>query len=282
MTSVTLNGDYVGTLNGLAVTNPNASDGFDTFGENPPGYVSPNVAPPAGTPVADTVRMLRPSTTTAITVNGGRPTGPALPTGDTLGDIINIDVSAMPTGKAVVWGTLATGYTSLFSFNEVAAFSYIEIEDTNLVDNGILTNFQQGDYFARGTTGNDVIQFQANASNPNAAVAKVNAYQAVYLIPGKTLVYGGAGNDTISQSVYAHPAEFYGQDGTDTISGGPAADKLVGGTGNDSINANNGNDTIWGDNDPVAVGLEDTAANRSILASDTAGPARARRRSITS
>ena len=272
VTSVTLNGDYVGTLNGLAVTNPNASDGFDTFGENPPGYVSPNVAPPAGTPVADTVRMLRPSTTTAITVNGGRPTGPALPTGDTLGDIINIDVSAMPTGKAVVWGTLATGYTSLFSFNEVAAFSYIEIEDTNLVDNGILTNFQQGDYFARGTTGNDVIQFQANASNPNAAVAKVNAYQAVYLIPGKTLVYGGAGNDTIAQSVFAHPAEFYGQDGTDNISGGPAADKLVGGTGNDSINANNGNDIIWGDNDPVAVGLEDTEANRSILASDTAGP----------
>ena len=260
VTSVALNGDSTG--------NPNSDDGNDIFGEIP--YSSYALSGLPGFSVGSNVRMLRPSTTTALTVNGGKPTGPTSPTNDNIGDTINIDVSGVPTTKPIVWGTLTTGSTSLFSFSEVAAFSCIEIEDGNLVDNGILTDAHQSDIYVRGTNGNDLIQFQGTA-NANSSVVKANAYQASYWIYGKTVAYGRAGNDTIHQMTFPHSAEFYGEDGSDIMSGGLYADKLVGGAGNDQIQGYAGNNTFWGDRDPVEVGLEDTVANRAFVASDTSG-----------
>ncbi len=58
-------------------------------------------------------------------------------------------------------------------------------------------------------------------------------------------------NDTITQANLTIPAEFYGEDGDDYISGATNNDWLVGGLGNDRINGSGGDNVIWGDNAPT-------------------------------
>ncbi len=68
------------------------------------------------------------------------------------------------------------------------------------------------------------------------------------------VVYGGAGNDTITAGggndfIYGGTGNdtIYGGAGNDSIYGGDGTDVLFGGTGNDSIDGGLGNDTIYGD-----------------------------------
>jgi len=46
-------------------------------------------------------------------------------------------------------------------------------------------------------------------------------------------------------------AEFYGEDGNDTLWGAALNDLLVGGSGSDMLISSDGNDTLWGDNIPT-------------------------------
>ena len=236
VTAVNLNGDAPG--------NPNGGDGNDVFGETPPGYSLPGTP---GLAVASTVRLLRPSATTAITVNGGQPTGPAA--GDAAGDRINLDLGALPTTTPVFMGTQVTGGLTTLTAAGVASFSYTQIEDLNLVDTGALTNVHVGDFYARGSTGTNTILFQPpTVANPNGSKVSVDQFTGEFLIPGRSVVFGLAGNDTISQAGFVgHAAEFYGDDGDDVIYGGSVADSLFGGIGNDRIYGGAGGDTLTGD-----------------------------------
>ncbi|MDX1946825.1 MAG: Ig-like domain-containing protein [Pirellulaceae bacterium] len=248
-------------LNGDAPNNPNPLDGNDTF-----GALFPSTIP--GSSLATSVRALRPSASTAIAVNGNLPTAGSLPPGDTIGDSINIDISAFPNTVPVVLGMLAsTGRVTLVTSGS-ASFGYTQIEDLNLADGGRVSAVQAGGIYARGTIGTDVLSVQGTA-NPNVPLVRVNSYSNSFIVSSPVVFHAGTGNDTLSVvGTYNLPVLYYGGDGDDTISGGGGGDKLVGGAGRDRINAYGGNNEVWGDRDPVDAGVPDTAANRALLASD--------------
>jgi autotransporter-associated beta strand protein len=261
----TASGVAVINLNGDAPGNPNGADGNDVFGENPPlpftGTGSGNV----GLTVPDTVRSIRPSASTGINIDGGQPTGPAMPTGDTVGDVFNVDISGLPTGSALILPTVS----GIVAATGLQPLAYTQIEDINLIYNHTLINVQMGDTLVLGTGGADLIQFMRNSTptNPNLARVRVNALVVDLTLTGKTLTFGGASNDYITQANVDRPAEIYGEAGDDYISGAMANDFLVGGLGFDQINGSGGDNVIWGDDAPttavpnpqdLAIGGDDT------------------------
>src|SRR4030095_8909384 len=114
--------------------------------------------------------------------------------------------------------------------------NFIEIENINLVDEGILTEVAMGDLYIRGSDNVDAVSFLATTS-PNVARVRVNAFQGHLTITGRTVVYGRGGNDNIQMGNFNHPAKFYGEEGDDYLTGYLQDDKLVGGFGRDRINA---------------------------------------------
>jgi fibronectin-binding autotransporter adhesin len=240
------------SLFGDAPGNPNAGDGIDTFGATPVGLVgtgSGNV----GLAVLDTVRSIRPSVSTLIAIDGGLPTGLAAPLGDALGDVLNVDVSALPNTTPVIVSTFSPG---TLSTTGIQPLNWVEIEDINLVDQAKLTNVQMGDLFARTTPTSDFIQLTQNGTsgNPSQVRLRITASIGNYSASNKTIVYGGGLNDTITQSNLTIPAEFYGEGGDDVLSGAMNNDWLVGGLGSDRINGSGGDNVIWGDNSPTLPG----------------------------
>ncbi len=244
----------VATINlfGDALGNPNAGDGSDKFGQTPAGLIGTGIMN-VGMVVPNSTRMIRPSATTAIAIDGGQPTGPLPATGDTSGDVLNLDVSALSNSAPVVVSTFSPGTVVA---GGIQPLNWTQIEDMNLVDQGKLTNLQMGDLFARTTAGSDLVQLTRNPTiaNPNQIRLRISASIANYSVSGKTLIYGGDGNDNITQANLTVPAEFYGEVGDDVLSGATNNDWLVGGIGNDRINAGAGDNVVWGDNAPTTPG----------------------------
>jgi autotransporter-associated beta strand protein len=226
-------------------------DGFDTFGETPTGLTDTG-AMDVGLVVPDSTRMIRPSLSTAIVINGGPPSV-ALPTGDTIGDVLNLDISDLPDTLPVV---VASGTVNIpgapLAF---APLTWTDIEDLNLVDDGVLTNVQVGDLFGRMTDANDLVQF-SRLNGVNQVRMRVNNWSGVYTVPGKTIVYGRGGIDHITQANLFNPAVFYGEDGNDVLTGASNNDWLVGGAGNDRISGAEGTNVLWGDDAPTSAETE--------------------------
>jgi VCBS repeat-containing protein len=223
-------------------------DGLDTFGETPTGLTDTG-AMDVGLVVSDSTRMIRPSLSTAIVINGGPPSV-ALPTGDTIGDVLNLDISDLPDTLPVV---VASGTVNIpgapLAF---APLTWTDIEDLNLVDDGVLTNVQIGDLFGRMTDANDLVQF-SRLNGVNQVRMRVNNWSGVYTVPGKTIVYGRGGIDHITQANLFNPAVFYGEDGNDVLTGASNNDWLVGGAGNDRISGAEGTNVLWGDVAPTSA-----------------------------
>ena len=236
-------------LYGDAVGNPHPTDLADTFGQTPPGLTGIGNMQ-VGMVVPNTVRLIRPSVTTAIVIDGGEPTGALLPLGDVAGDVLNLDVTAVPSNTPVTVSTFSPGQVNAPG---IQPLNWTQIEDINLVNNNTLTNVQMGDLFARTTAGSDLVQFSANPTptNPNQLRLRITAAINNYTVTGKTVVYGGGSADQITQSNLTIPAEFYGEDGDDYITGAMNNDWLVGGLGFDRINGSGGDNVIWGDNSPT-------------------------------
>jgi Ca2+-binding RTX toxin-like protein len=238
-------------LYGDAPGNPNAGDGNDVFGALPPNPFSGTGAMNVGLVVPSTTRMIRPSVSTSIAIDGGRPTGLAAPLGDAAGDVLNVDISALPNTTPVVVSTFAPGRVVA---GGIQPLTWVEIEDINLVDQGKLTNVQMGDLFARTTPNPDLVQITRNptALNPNQVRLRITATIGNYSASNKTIIYGGAMNDTLTQANLTIPAEFYGEAGDDYLTGATNNDWLVGGDNNDRINGGQGDNILWGDNAPTS------------------------------
>jgi fibronectin-binding autotransporter adhesin len=236
-------------LYGDAPGNPNATDGSDTFGENPPLLTGTGAAN-VGQVVTSAIRGIRPSVTTGIFIDGGLPIGVAAPQGDIVGDVLNLDISAISNAAPVIVSSNSPGTLAVTG---VRPINWTEIEDMNLVDQGKLTNVQMGDLFGRATPGTDVMVFSINSSNanPNGVRMRVNATVGDYRASNKTVMYAGDSNDYITQANVRLPAEFYGEGGDDYLSGGMGNDWLSGGLGHDSINGSGGDNILWGDNAPT-------------------------------
>lgn len=232
-------------LNGDAPGNPNPGDGNDVFGQTAPGLVGTG-AGNAGLSIPQTLRWIRPSVSTAISINGGRPTGPVAPVGDTIGDVLNLDLSALPANAPLILATVS----GVVATTGVQPLSYAEIEDFNLALNNQLVNVQMGDLLVRGTSSADLIQFMRNPQPglPDQMRIRLNTLVVDVTTTGKTLVFAGAANDYVTMANVEFPGEIYGETGDDYISGAMANDFLVGGLGNDQINASGGDNIVWGDN----------------------------------
>jgi fibronectin-binding autotransporter adhesin len=236
-------------LYGDALGNPNATDGIDTFGENPPLIVGTGAAN-VGQVVSSAIRGIRPSVTTGIFIDGGVPVSVAAPQGDLVGDVLNLDISAISNAAPVIVSSNSPGTLAVAG---VQPINWTEIEDMNLIDQAKLTNVQMGDLFGRATPGNDLVQFMNGSSNanPNGVRMRVNNTVGDYRASNKTVMYTGNSNDYITQANLNLPAEFYGEGGDDYISGAMGNDWLSGGLGHDNINGSGGDNVIWGDNAPT-------------------------------
>jgi hypothetical protein len=233
------------SLNGDAPGNPNGADGNDIFGQTPPGLTGTG-SNDVGLAIPDTVRGIRPSVSTGITINGGTPTGSPAPTSDTVGDVFNLDLSGLPGTTSLILPT-ASGILSPSGFQTM---NYAEIEDLNLAINNQLVNVQMGDTFVRGTNGQDTILF-SRLGSPNGVRVSINGGTTDLVLTGKSVIYAGASGDIVNFTNVNRSAEIYGEGGDDYISGGTSNDYLAGGLGNDQINGSGGDNIIWGDNAPV-------------------------------
>ncbi len=231
-------------LYGDAPGNPNVGDGNDIFGATAPGIVGTGSGN-AGLTVADSVRGIRPSASTAITIDGGQPTAPIGTIGDSVGDVLNLDLSGVPLGSSFVLATLS----GVIASPGLQPLNYTQIEDLNFITNHQLLNLQLGDTLVRGSSGPDTIIFSLNPSptQPNGVRVRLNTTFVDFPMNGKTLTYAGDANDYVTHSNVTFPMEIHGENGDDYISGGMGNDFIVGGLGNDQINASGGDNIVIGD-----------------------------------
>jgi hypothetical protein len=249
----------VGLQQGLGNITLNGGAGDDSF----------------GTALGDVVVPVIPWLTTSLTINGG---GTAAEPGN---DSLALDLSTVFSVPAVRLGTGTNGVTSLFAI-PYRGFRYSQVETTALYDDAdgldlqfTRTNFVQGDFYARGGLLADRMEMRPNTARNAPANSAVFYYAnlplGVFSVPGKVILYGRGGNDTLKSTYNNHAAQLYGEDGNDTLTGANIADKIVGGAGGDTISAGAGNNVVWGDKDPVEVGLPDTDLNRQLLANEISG-----------
>ncbi|QDU28454.1 Hemolysin, chromosomal [Anatilimnocola aggregata] len=249
---------FTRVASGVGTISLYGNDGEDIFGETPAPVIGNTGAMHVGLAVPATTRLIRPTTAataggSTIFIDGGDPVPALNQAGDTVGDVLNLDVTDVPKNTAMIVGAGSSG--NVLSAN-TAPFSWVSIEDLNLVDNGKLTGVQIGDVFGRGTTGNDLMQISANATAalPHQVRVRIGGAIMNYNVPGKAVLYGGNGVDTMSQTTAKIPAVFYGEAGNDSLAGGSNNDWLVGGDGNDQITGGEGQNVIWGDNAPTNPG----------------------------
>jgi Ca2+-binding RTX toxin-like protein len=112
----------------------------------------------------------------------------------------------------------------------------------------------QNALFVGGTSGDDVIVVQRGTTSAYIDVVINGVDQGEFPVTsggvpiGRIIVYGNAGNDTITinTNVGAIDAVIYGGDGNDTITGGAGSTFADGGDGNDLITANGSRDVLVG------------------------------------
>ena len=237
-------------LNGDAPGNPNALDGNDVFGATAPGLTGTG-AGNAGLVVADSVRGIRPSASTAISINGGQPTAPVGTIGDSVGDVLNLDLSGVPTASSFVLATLS----GVIASPGLQPLNYGQIEDLNFITNHQLLNLQLGDTLVRGTSGQDTIIFSKNPTpaDPSGTRVRLNTLVVDFPMSGKTLTYAGDANDYVTHSNVTFPMEIHGEGGDDMLFGGMGNDLIYGGLGNDQVNASGGDNIVVGDEELIGT-----------------------------
>jgi hypothetical protein len=94
----------------------------------------------------------------------------------------------------------------------------------------------------------------------NNGAVSIDGGQPTVANTTEIVVSGGSGDDTISLGNAAlPPAQLFGGNGNDVLTGGSGADQLFGGNGNDTLNGGDGNDVLFGGaGDDTVVGGKGT------------------------
>jgi Ca2+-binding RTX toxin-like protein len=83
----------------------------------------------------------------------------------------------------------------------------------------------------------------------NNGAVSIDGGQPTVANTTEIVVAGGNGNDTISlNNAVLPPAQLFGGNGNDALTGGAGADQLFGGNGNDTLNGGDGDDMLVGGN----------------------------------
>jgi len=261
------------TYSGIGSLSVQATQGADTMNVDvspaAPGLTSVTVLGGlSGDLFTGPTGYMRPSSSIALNVHGG--TGPATPGpglpfnpfGE-LGDKFNLDMTTRADGTAVAPIVIVdtNGGNAISANTQLVRFT--GIENIDVLDGGVLTNTEIGDFYLRGTGSADYIEFRSAAQvNPVFRVRVGNTYYpsstgnfGPYTTgSSKVYVYGRGGNDTITMYNTRLNGVIFGEAGDDVLTGGYGNDLIIGGQGNDRLNggAVGGNDEVWGDDfDPV-------------------------------
>jgi Ca2+-binding RTX toxin-like protein len=99
---------------------------------------------------------------------------------------------------------------------------------------------------AWGTNDNDKIVFKSGAVEGEVLAVINGTHSGPFSPTGRLIAYGLGGDDQIRVNQLDNSAWLYGNDGSDSLQGGPGADILLGGSGNDSLFARGGRDILIG------------------------------------
>lgn len=261
------------TYSGIGSLSVQATQGADTMSVDvspaAPGLTSVTVLGGlSGDLFTGPTGYMRPSSSIALNVHGGTSPatpGPGLPFNPfgEAGDKFNLDMTTRADGSAVMPIVIVdtNGGNAISANTQLVRFT--GIENIDLLDGGVLTNTEIGDFYLRGTNNADYIEFRSVAQvNPVFRVRVGNIYYPsstgnfgpYTTATSKVYVYGRGGNDTITMYNTRLNGVIFGEAGDDVLTGGYGNDLLIGGQGNDRINggAVGGNDEVWGDDfDPV-------------------------------
>lgn len=104
------------------------------------------------------------------------------------------------------------------------------------------------DLIVQGSEAADVIYIWSGQAAEQVFVWMNSVFYGSYNVaqPGRTVVFGGSGNDQIYATDARSPVSIFGEAGHDQITGGSADDILRGGAGVDRIWGSAGNDLIHG------------------------------------
>jgi hypothetical protein len=112
-----------------------------------------------------------------------------------------------------------------------------------------------------GTNNNDTIAVTKSGSAQGKVVVKINnVVKGTFSFTGGIVVHALSGNDNISiDSAITRQTLIFGEAGNDTVSGGGGSDVIVGGDGNDKLTGNAGRDLLFGGNnsDSLNGGADD-------------------------
>ena len=171
-------------------------------------------------------------------------------------------------GSSTVYGpSAANGGTKFVYFGGM--------ESLKVYDGNLLTNTAIGDLYVRGTDADEYLLYYQETGTQ----IKVNDVPVggSYYPTNRIISYGRGGNDRMEMNFTLGAglkAEFRGEAGNDTLSGGLGADLLIGGGGADRLSGGEANDVLWGDDESTATTLAQAAVERAtgvVIAGTIAG-----------
>jgi Ca2+-binding RTX toxin-like protein len=99
-----------------------------------------------------------------------------------------------------------------------------------------------------GTSSADTIEVDHGSQQGKVTVKINGTSKGTFNFTGHILVYGGAGNDTITiDNSITRAAYVFGEAGNDTVTAGGGNDVVLGGDGNDKLLGRDGRDILIGD-----------------------------------
>jgi hypothetical protein len=116
---------------------------------------------------------------------------------------------------------------------------------------------ETGDNFGDTTT---ISRDAAGQILVDGGAVSIDGGQPTSANTSQIVVSGGNGDDTISlDNAALPPAQLFGGNGNDVLTGGAGADQLFGGNGNDTLNGGDGDDVLSGGNgDDTVIGGKGT------------------------